>query len=294
MNYPYRETENKKKVQFPPQHQPFHPGFEWMMDPKPISDNAEYKGSEKLKDKVAIISGGDSGIGKAAAIAFAKEGADVVIVYLNEEKDANETKQIIESYGRSCLAIASDLRYPENSGYVVEQTLAAFEKINILVNNCAVQYRQESILDITTEQLIHTFQTNIFSFFYLTKAVLPHLKKGDSIINTSSVVAYKGHEKLLDYSTTKGAVVTFTRSLALQLVDKGIRVNGIAPGPIWTPFIPSSFPAEEVMTFGSDNKMGRAGQPFELAPAYVYLASDDSSYVTGETIHINGGDFVSG
>ncbi|MFC4323637.1 SDR family oxidoreductase [Litchfieldia salsa] len=284
---------NHKEIQFPPQHQPFQPGFEWMMKPQPISEDPEYKGSGKLQDKVAIITGGDSGIGKATAIAFAKEGASVVIVYLNEEKDATDTKNRIESLGGKCLAISADMRHPDSSEVVVQKTLDAFGKINILVNNCAVQYVQESILDISNEQMVHTFQTNIFSYFYLTKAALPQLEKGDTIINTASIVAYQGHKQLLDYSATKGAVVTFTRSLSLQLAEKGIRVNGIAPGPIWTPLIPSSFSAEDVMTFGADTELNRAGQPYELAPAYVYLASEDSSYVTGQIIHINGGDYRS-
>ncbi|WP_078549627.1 SDR family oxidoreductase [Litchfieldia alkalitelluris] len=290
--YEFLKVKNDKEIEFPPQHQPFQPGFEWLMKPRPVSEDPMYKGTGKLQGKVAVITGGDSGIGKAVAIAFAKEGADIVIVYLNEERDATETKNRIERSGRKCLAIAADMRHPDSSQLVVQKTLDTFGKINILVNNCAVQYVQESILDITNEQLVHTFQTNVFSYFYLTKAALPHMKKGDTIINTASIVAYKGHRQLLDYSATKGAVVTFTRTLALQLAEKGIRVNGIAPGPIWTPLIPASFPAEDVMTFGSDTELGRAGQPYELAPAYVYLASGDSSYVTGQIIHINGGDFV--
>ena len=294
MKNPYGviKKEEQIPVQFPPQHQPVQPGHEWMMDPKPISEDPSYKGTGKLLNKVAIITGGDSGIGKATAIAFAKEGADVVIVYLNEERDAAETQKRIESFGRRCLALSCDLRYAEASDFVVSKTIEIFGRIDVLVNNCAVQYVQQSILDISQEQLIHTFQTNIFSYFYLTKAVLPHLDKGSSIINTSSVTAYQGHKELLDYSATKGAIVTFTRSLALQLAEKGIRVNGTAPGPIWTPLIPASFSAEDVMTFGYDTEMKRAGQPYELAPAYVYLASDDSSYVTGQILHINGGDYI--
>lgn len=276
-------------MKFHPQHQDTQPGLETLMTPKPTSENPDYKASGKLLNKVAIITGGDSGIGKAVALTFASEGADIVIVYLNEEVDANETKSMIEKKGRRCLAIAGDLGDENFCQKVITDTMSSFDHIDILVNNAAVQYPQNSILDITTEQLELTFKTNIFSIFYLTKAALPHLKKGSSIINTSSITAYAGHETLLDYSSTKGAITTFTRSLSLNLASEGIRVNAVAPGPIWTPLIPSSFSKEDVAKFGTTTPMGRAGQPCELAPAYVYLASEDSSYVSGQVIHINGG-----
>jgi NAD(P)-dependent dehydrogenase (short-subunit alcohol dehydrogenase family) len=282
-------------VQFPPQHQDVHPGLQYVMNPQPISEVESYKPSGKLKGKVAIITGGDSGIGRAVAYAYAKEGADVVIVYLYEDQDAQVTRHRVEEIGQQCLTIKGDLGHEDFCKSVINETMHYFEKIDILVNNAGEQFVAESILDISTAQLHRTFQSNIFSMFYLTKAALPHMPKGSSIINTASVVAYRGHEKLIDYSATKGAVVTFTRSLALSLAEKEIRVNGVAPGPIWTPLIPSSFSAKEVMTFGyKDTEMKRAGQPYELAPAYVYLASNDSSYVTGEMIHINGGGFVGG
>lgn len=280
-------------VAFPPQHQNIQPGYEYMMAPRPISENPAYSGSGKLKDKVAIITGGDSGIGRAVAYAFVKEGASVVIVYLNEHQDAAETEQRIGELGGEAHFIAADLRDENTSSYVVEQTLKKFGKIDILVNNHAVQFVQKSILDITKEQLENTFQTNIFSYFYLTKAVLPYFSAGSAIINTASVTAYEGQKKLIDYSATKGAVVAFTRSLSLSLEKQQIRVNAVAPGPIWTPLIPASFSEKDVMKFGTDTPMKRAGQPFELAPTYVYLASDDSRYVSGQVLHVNGGTMVS-
>ncbi|UFJ39868.1 SDR family oxidoreductase [Brevibacillus humidisoli] len=294
--YPYlgwvRQCENVP-ITFPPQHQDRHPGIEAIMVPRPLSDNPRYQGSGKLQDKVAIITGGDSGIGRAVAIAFAKEGADSVLVYYDEHVDATETRQRVEQYGRRCLLIAGDIRDERLSQYTAQQTLETFGKIDTLVNNVAVQYPQESILDISAEQLRTTFEVNIFSFFYMTKAVLPYLQPRSTIINTASVTAYEGNTQLLDYSTTQGAVVTFTRSLSGSLVSQGIRVNGVAPGPIWTPLIPSSFSAQQVATFGTETPMKRAGQPYELAPAYVYLASEDSSYVTGQIIHVNGGTMTS-
>ena len=223
---------------------------------------------------------------------FAKEGCDIVIVYLNEHEDANYTKEVIEYYGRKCLLIACDLRKEEASTQVINETLKTFGKVDILVNNCGVQFPQNSILDISAEQLKNTFETNIFSFFYLTKAVLPYLEANSSIINTSSITAFDGKKNLIDYSSTKGAITVFTKSLALSLADSLIRVNAVAPGPIWTPLIPASFTAEEVSIFGTETPLKRAGQPFELAPAYLYLASDDSRYVTGQIIHVNGGTIV--
>ena len=283
------------KVNFPPQHQDCHPGLEYIMNPRPISENVNYKGSNKLEDKVAIITGGDSGIGRAVAYAFAKEGANIVIAYLNEDEDASETCEHVETLGRKCIAIKGDLQKEENCKLVIDKTLEEFGKIDILVNNHAVQYIQQSILDIDEEQLEKTFRTNIFSFFYLVKAALPHLKANSSIINTTSVTAFKGEELLIDYSATKGAILAFTRSLSQSLVEDKIRVNAVAPGPIWTPLITSSFNSEEVEIFGSLRSkvpMDRAGQPYEVANAYVFLASDDSSYMTGQVLHVNGGNIV--
>jgi NAD(P)-dependent dehydrogenase (short-subunit alcohol dehydrogenase family) len=286
-------NENKKQG-FPPQHQNHQPGTEPEMKPEPKSVDENYQGSGKLGGKVALITGGDSGIGKSVAIYFAKEGADIAIVYLEESNDAQTTKELIEAEGRKCLLIAGDVGSEVFCEEAAKKTLDEFGKIDILVNNAAEQHPQKSLLDISSDQLEKTFRTNIFSMFHLTKAVLPHLKKGSTIINTSSITAYKGHETLIDYSATKGAIVTFTRSLAMSLASQGIRVNSVAPGPIWTPLIPSTFSSEEVAKFGTNAPMGRAGQPFELAPAYVYLASDDSTYVSGQTIHVNGGTIVNG
>ncbi|OQM44677.1 NAD(P)-dependent oxidoreductase [Anoxybacillus sp. UARK-01] len=290
--YPYYSYETvckQKPIAFPPQHQPKQPGLEYIMNPRPIFDHPGYKGSGKLQNKVAIITGGDSGIGRAVAIAFAKEGADVAIAYLDEHEDAKETKEYIEKYGRRCLLLSGDLREERFCHQLVQETIDAFGKLHILVLNQGVQYPQRSILNISKEQLENTFRTNIFPMFFITQAALPYLKPSSSIISTASVTAYEGEPSLVDYSSTKGAVVSFTRSLALQLVEKGIRVNAVAPGPIWTPLIVSSFSADRVKTFGTDTPMRRAGQPYELAPTYVYLASDDSSYVTGQVLHVNGG-----
>jgi NAD(P)-dependent dehydrogenase (short-subunit alcohol dehydrogenase family) len=293
--YPYYSQEEEckdKPVTFPPQHQDQHPGLEYLMQPRPIYDNPNYIGSCKLKGKVALITGGDSGIGRAIALGFAKEGADVAFTFLYETVDAEETKNCIEATGQRCLPIRLNLIDKKASIAAVSQVMRTFGKIDILVNNQAVQYPQASILDISEEQLEHTFRTNFFAYFYVTQAALPCMKSGDVIINTASITAYKGERTLIDYSSTKGAIVSFTRSLALSLVDKGIRVNAVAPGPIWTPLIPSSFSAERVKYFGTETEMKRAGQPFELAPTYIYLASDDSRYVTGETLHVNGGQFI--
>lgn len=283
---------NQKKKTLPPQHQNQQPGFEYLMDPRPVFDKPKIQ--KKLEGKTAIITGGDSGIGRAVSVLFAKEGANVVIVYLNEHQDAEETKQYVEKEGVKCLLIAGDIGDEAFCNDVVGQASQVFPSIDILVNNAAEQHVQPSIEKITSHQLIRTFQTNIFSMFYLTKAVLPHLKKGSSIINTASITAYKGNKTLIDYSATKGAIVTFTRSLSQSLVQQGIRVNAVAPGPIWTPLIPASFAAKDVEVFGSDVPMERPGQPVEVAPSYLYLASDDSTYVTGQTIHVNGGTIVNG
>lgn len=290
--YPYYGYQTKceqSPLTFPPQHQDRQPGLEYLMRPAPIFDNPEYRGSGKLRGKTAVITGGDSGIGRAASIAFAKEGANVVIVYLYEREDAALTKRWVEHYGGRCLLIEGDLTRPAFSREIVKDTVGHFGGLDVLVLNQGVQYPQQSILGITDEQLEHTYRTNIFPFFYLTRAALPHLKPGSAIVCTASVTAYAGEPLLLDYSSTKGAIVSFTRSLSLQLVRKGIRVNAVAPGPIWTPLIVSSYSADYVKTFGLNTPMRRAGQPFELAPTYVYLASDDSSYVTGQVLHVNGG-----
>lgn len=290
--YPYYSSETvceQRPVTFPAQHQDVQPGLEYIMNPLPIADNPGYRGAGKLAGKVAVITGGDSGIGRAVAIGFAKEGAHCAIVYLYEQKDAEQTRRMVEQYGGRCLLIEGDLRQPGFSAAVVRETLAAFGRIDILVLNQGVQFPQTSIADITDEQLEDTFRTNVFPLFYMTRAALPHLCPGSTIISTASVTAYAGEPLLVDYSATKGAIVSFTRSLALQLVQYGIRVNAVAPGPIWTPLIVSSYSAQYVRTFGLDTPMKRAGQPFELAPAYIYLASDDSSYVTGQVLHVNGG-----
>jgi NAD(P)-dependent dehydrogenase (short-subunit alcohol dehydrogenase family) len=264
------------------------------MNPRPVFEDMKYKPAGKLKDKVAVITGGDSGIGRAIAVTFAKEGADVVIVYLNEHEDAEETKRQVEEEKRRCLSIAGDIGDEVFCKQVIDQAVKQYGKLDILVNNAAEQHPLPGIEQISAEQLERTFRTNLFSCFYLTKAALPYLKPGSAIINTASVVAYQGNEQLLDYAATKGAIVAFTRSLSQQLVGKGIRVNGVAPGPIWTPLIPSTFPAEQVAKFGADTPMKRAGQPEELAPSYVFLACDDSSYMTGQMLHVNGGVIVNG
>ncbi|WP_462406322.1 SDR family oxidoreductase [Gracilibacillus sp. Marseille-QA3620] len=279
---------------FPKQAQDVQPGMTEEMHPHPIEVDENYKGSDKLKGKTAIITGGDSGIGRSVSLYFAKEGADVAIVYLNEHEDANKTKDMVEKECVRCMLLSGDVGDSSFCREVVDKVKSEFGKIDILINNAAEQHVKESLLDISDEQLEKTFRTNIFSMFYLTKAVLPHLSKGSSIINTASITAYQGNPQLIDYSSTKGAIVSFTRALANNIADKGIRVNGVAPGPIWTPLIPATFPADKVKEFGQNAPLGRAGQPAELAPAYVYLASDDSSYVSGQVIHVNGGSVVNG
>ena len=282
----------EKKLQ-PPQHQNRRPGREYKMKPRPKVED-ERPGCGKLKGKVAVITGGDSGIGRAVAVAFAKEGADVAAVYLEEHKDAAETEQMVARHGRKCLLIDGDIGDEKFCQNVVKETVDEFGKIDIVVNNAAEQHPQDSIEKISAKQLERTFRTNIFSMFFLTKAAMKYLKKGAAIINTASVTQYKGSPELLDYSSTKGAIVAFTRSLSQALAGKKIRVNAVAPGPIWTPLIPSTFPKNEVATFGSDVPLGRPGQPEEIAPSYVFLASDDSSYMTGQVLHPNGGTVVNG
>ena len=264
------------------------------MRPQPRSGASDYVGCGKLRDKVALITGGDSGIGRAVAVLFAKEGADVSVVYLNEHRDARETKRLVEAQGRKCVLLAGDIGAEKFCRAAVTQTRRELGAIDILVNNAAEQHPQESITQITEKQLERTFRTNIFAMFFLTKAVIPHFKKGGVIINTASVTAYRGSPELLDYSATKGAIVAFTRSLSQALAEKKIRVNAVAPGPIWTPLIPSTFPAKEVAKFGSDTPLGRAGEPEEVATSFVFLASDDSSYMTGQVLHPNGGRVVNG
>lgn len=276
------------------QTQQQQPGIEEEMTPEPIYDDQSYKGSGKLTGKVALVTGGDSGIGRAASIAFAKEGANVAIVYLDadEQPDAEKTIKLIEKYGGKALAIKTDLSDDENCQQAVEQVIQEFGQLNVLVNNAGKQFPTKDFLAITPDQLQETFSTNIYSMFYLSQAALPHMKKGDTIINTSSITAYNGSPELIDYSSTKGAITSFTRSLALNLIEKGIRVNAVAPGPIWTPLIPATFDKEKVKQHGASTPIGRRGQPSENAPAYVFLASTDSSYMTGQTIHVDGGDFV--
>ena len=281
---------------FPPQGQSVQPGLEYTMNPRPIFDNLAWKGSGKLKNRVCIVTGGDSGIGRSACCAYAKEGAKVVIAYLDEDTDAFETRDYIkEHYSDDVVLFPGDLRDQKESEKLVDFTMNEFGAINVLVNNHAVQYPQPDIFSITNEQLHDTFAVNVFSYFYLTRATLKHMGEWSSIINTTSIVAYRGSKSLLDYSATKGALTSFTRSLALQLADCNIRVNSLAPGPIWSPLIVASYGAVDehsVSNFGGNTPMSRAGQPFECAPAFVYLASDDSRYVTGSCQHINGGDFI--
>ncbi len=287
-------SEQNQKHGLPPQHQDRQPGIEAAMAPRPESKASDYVPSGKLKGKVALITGGDSGIGRSVAIMFAKEGANIVIAYLNEKQDADETQRTIEQLGRECIALAGDVGQADFCKQMVEKTVSSFGHLDVLINNAAEQHPQESIEDISAEQLEKTFRTNVFSMFHTVKAALPHLKKGARIINTTSVTAYRGSAHLLDYAATKGAIVAFTRSLSQQLAERGIYVNAVAPGPIWTPLIPSTFSAEQVEKFGAKVPLGRAGQPDEIAPSYVFLASEDSSYMTGQVLHPNGGEVING
>jgi NAD(P)-dependent dehydrogenase (short-subunit alcohol dehydrogenase family) len=285
------ETIIEMPKQVPPQHQDRQPGIEKEMEPRPIYDTDE-PGFGRLQGKVAIITGGDSGIGRAIAIKFAKEGADVAIVYLDEHEDAEETAREVKKYGKEALLIATDISMEVNCKNVVQKTLERFGHLHILVNNAAVQYEQKDIQDITAEQWEYTFKVNIFSYFYLSKYAVSYLKEGSSIINTTSVNAYRGNESLMDYSATKGAIVSFTRSLSQSLIKKGIRVNAVAPGPVWTPLIPASFNDEKVSKFGKDTPMERAAQPVEIAPCYVFLASQEGAFITGQVLHPNGGSII--
>ncbi|WCT13256.1 SDR family oxidoreductase [Mucilaginibacter jinjuensis] len=277
-----------------PKKQNKQPGIEAEMDPAPEYIKESYKAAGKLSGKVALITGGDSGIGRAVSIHFAEEGADIAIVYLDEDQDAETTKNLVEAAGGKCLLIKGDVKKDSFCRNAVEKAVKEFGKLNILVNNAGMQFPQKDVKAIDKEQLETTFQTNIFAYFYFAEAALEYLKAGDCIINTTSVTAYRSSPSLIDYSSTKGAITTFTRSLATNLTDKGIRVNAVAPGPVWTPLIVSSFDEEKIKSFGSETAMKRAGQPSELGPAYVFLASEDASFITGQVIHVNGGEVVNG
>jgi NAD(P)-dependent dehydrogenase (short-subunit alcohol dehydrogenase family) len=276
----------------PAQRQEGQPGDEHKMEPKPETIYPGYTGSGKLEGKTAIITGGDSGIGRAAAVMFAREGADVAVVYLDEHEDAEETQRWIEYEGQRCVLIDGDIADKTFCKQAVDESAAKLGGLNVVVNNAAVQFYREQVKAITEEQLDRTFRTNVYSMFFIVQAARPHLGKGDSIINTTSITAFRGKPTLLDYSSTKGAILAYTRSLAENLVDDGIRVNAVAPGPIWTPLIPATFPEEEVEEFGQNTPMGRPGQPEEVGPSYVFLASRDASYMTGQTLHPNGGQVV--
>lgn len=287
-------SKQEEKQLRPEQHQEGQPGRQAPMTPQPGSEDREYRGSGKLEGKVALITGGDSGIGRAVAIAFAREGADVAIVYLSEHEDAETTRREVEQEGRRCIAIGGDVGDEQFCRHAVQQAVRELGRLDVLVNNAAEQHVKDSIHAISEEQLLRTFRTNVFALFFMVKAALEHLGEGSAIINTTSVTAYRGSKHLMDYAASKGAIVAFTRSLSANLVSKGIRVNAVAPGPIWTPLIPATFPEEHVAKFGSDVPMERAGEPSEVAPSYVFLASDDSSYMTGQVLHPNGGEIIGG
>lgn len=282
----------KKRPLRKPQRQS-KPGLESKMDPVPVSTTAQ-PGSGKLQDKIAFITGGDSGIGRAVAVLFAREGANIAIAYLSEQRDAEETQRLVQAENVECLLLPGDLSREVNCRRAVAKAVKKFGRIDVLVNNCAVHYESKNLEDITTEQLLKTFSTNIFSYFWITQAALPFIPEGGCIINTSSVTAYRGSPALMDYASTKGAIVSFTRSLASNLIKKKIRVNGVAPGPVWTPLIASTFKPEKVSDFGSDAPMARAAEPAEIAPCYLFLASNDGSFLSGQFLHPNGGEIVNG
>lgn len=279
-----------KPQSVPQQQQDQQPGQEHKMNPEPEIIRQNYKGSEKLKGRVALITGGDSGIGRSVAVHFAREGADVAVVYLNEDQDAQETKAMVEKEGRKCLLIPGDVKEEQFCKGAVQKTVKELGGLNILVNNAAEQHEKKDLREISAEQIESTFRTNIFAYFYFAQAALDHLKEGDSIINTTSITSYRGSHHLMDYASTKGAITSFTRSLSQNLAEKNIRVNAVAPGPIWTPLIPATL--TDVGTFGEDQPLGRLGQPSEVGPAYVFLASEDGSYITGQVIHVNGGEQI--
>lgn len=285
---------NPKKPVRKPQHQR-KPGIEQKMEPRPVFDYPDKRGTGKLQGKIALVTGGDSGIGRAVAILFAKEGADVAVSYLSEHTDARETRDIIETqYGRQCLLIPGNQRKEKHCMSIVQKTAKKYGRIDILVNNAAVHFQNADLSKLSTRELLDTFETNIISMIWITRAALPHLRAGSCIINTSSVTAYRGSAALMDYAATKGAIVSFTRSLSANLVEKGIRVNGVAPGPVWTPLIPSTMPAKKTAEHGSDAPMKRSGEPVEIAPCYLFLACEDSAYMTGQFLHPNGGEIING
>ena len=287
-------SETLEPDDLPPQAQAEQPGLEQAMEPRPQSEMTSYRAANKLSGKVALVTGGDSGIGRAVAIGFAKEGADVVISWLSETEDAAETVGLIEQAGRRALSVPGDIGQPDFARELVRQAVSEFGRIDILVNNAAEQHLSDDLETIPEEQVERTFRTNILGQFWLTKAALPHMADGSSIINTTSVTAYKGAPEQVDYAATKGAIVAFTRSLAMQLIKRNIRVNAVAPGPIWTPLIPASYPADKTAKHGQAVPMERPGQPDEVAPCYIFLASEDASYMTGQVLHPNGGSVVNG
>jgi len=285
---------DRQQEEKPAQHQPRQPGLESEMDPKPVVVPEHYAGSGKLEGRAALVTGGDSGIGRAVSVLFAREGADVAVAYLDEHEDAQETARMVEAEGRRCVTLPGDLREEEHCRQLVQRTVDELGRLDVLVNHAGEQHPREKIEDISAHQLERTFRVNVFAMFHLVKAALPHLSEGSAIVNTTSVTAYQGNPSLIDYSATNGAIVAFTRALSNSLVAQGIRVNAVAPGPVWTPLIPATFPAEKVEGFGTQTPLGRIGQPAEIAPSYVFLASEDSSFMSGQVLHPNGGSVVNG